>query len=348
MAADFGFIPNEQPGSYFISYNSEDADRVAPIVRELHESGVPVWYDQGLIPGYEWEYQIAKQIEKCSCVILFATKKLFQREKSYVRTEYDIARGRHNKTVIVAMLDNIQSKDVDDHNIGWWYEINRLHGIANADARKIMTAIGFTNRSSAATPSKSAEENNRIGDDYYYGRNGKPQDYGMAVKYYRIAADQGYAPAQCNLGVCYENGRGVPQDYKEAVRLYRLAADQGDPFGQKCLGVCYENGHGVAQDYKEAVKYYRLAADPGYAEAQSNLGYCYYNGLGVAQDYKEAVRLYRLAADQGYAVAQCNLGICYEFGKGVAKDLDEAIRLYRLAAAQGQENAKQALRRLGR
>ena len=185
MAADFGFIPNEQPGSYFISYNSEDADRVAPIVRELHESGVPVWYDQGLIPGYEWEYQIAKQISQCRCVILFATKKLFKREKSYVRTEYDIARGRHNKTVIVAMLDNIQSKDVDDHNIGWWYEINRLHGIANADAKKIMAAIGFTNKSGAPASSHSAEENNRIGEDYYYGRNGKPQDYASAVKYFK-------------------------------------------------------------------------------------------------------------------------------------------------------------------
>ena len=312
MAADFGFIPNEQPGSYFISYNSEDADRVAPIVRELHESGVPMWYDQGLIPGYEWEYQIAKQIEKCSCVILFATKKLFQREKSYVRTEYDIARGRHNKTVIVAMLDNIQSKDVDDHNIGWWYEINRLHGIANADAKKIMAAIGFTNKSGAPASSHSAEENNQIGQDYYFGRNGKPHDYKEAVKYYRLAAGQGYARAQFNLGNCYSLGRGVPQDYKEAVHQYCLSADQG------------------------------------LAEAQYNLGVCYNNCLGVAQDYKEAVRLYRLAADQGLARAQYNLGYCYEFGKGVAKDLDEAIRLYRLAAAQGQENAKQALRRLGR
>lgn len=271
MAADFGFIPNEQPGSYFISYNSEDADRVAPIARQLHESGVPVWYDQGLIPGYEWEYQIAKQIEKCSCVILFATKKLFQRERSYVRTEYDIARGRHSKTVIVAMLDNIQSKDVDDHNIGWWYEINRLHGIANADAKKIMAAIGFTNRSSAATPSKSAEENNQIGEDYYYGRNGKPQDYKEAVKYYSLAADQGNEWAQYSLGYCYKKGLGVAQDYKEAVRLYRLAADQGRAAAQINLGDCYEYGKGVAKDLDEAVRLYRLAAEQGNENAKKAL-----------------------------------------------------------------------------
>ena len=51
MAHYFGFEPVEQPGSYFISYNSEDADRVAPIAKELHDRGVPVWYDRGLTSG---------------------------------------------------------------------------------------------------------------------------------------------------------------------------------------------------------------------------------------------------------------------------------------------------------
>ena len=33
--------------------------------------------------------------------------------------------------------------------------------------------------------------------------------------------------AQTNLGNRYRNGEGVPQDYKEAVKWYRLAAEQG-------------------------------------------------------------------------------------------------------------------------
>ena len=43
----------------------------------------------------------------------------------------------------------------------------------------------------------------------------------------RALAEQGDATAQVNLGVRYANGRGVPQDDTEAVRWYRLAADQG-------------------------------------------------------------------------------------------------------------------------
>ena len=46
--------------------------------------------------------------------------------------------------------------------------------------------------------------------------------------------------AQYNLGVMYDNGDGVPQDYKEAVKWYRLAAEQGDASAQYNLGLMYE------------------------------------------------------------------------------------------------------------
>ena len=61
----------------------------------------------------------------------------------------------------------------------------------------------------------------------------------------------------------YDKGQGVPQDYAEAVKWYRLAAEQGDADAQYNLGVMYDNGQGVPQDYAEAVKWYRLAAEQG-------------------------------------------------------------------------------------
>jgi hypothetical protein len=80
------------------------------------------------------------------------------------------------------------------------------------------------------------------------------------VRYYRLAAEQGHARAQCNLGYCFEIGKGVAQDLAEAVRYYRLAAEQGHARAQCNLGYCFEIGKGVAQDEAEAVRYYRLAA----------------------------------------------------------------------------------------
>ena len=47
------------------------------------------------------------------------------------------------------------------------------------------------------------------------------------VKWYREAAEQGYAPAQYELAKAYYQGPGVPQDDAEVVKWLRLALDQG-------------------------------------------------------------------------------------------------------------------------
>lgn len=39
----------------------------------------------------------------------------------------------------------------------------------------------------------------KLGDDYYYGENGKQKDYTEAVKWYRKAAEQGDAVAKMRL-----------------------------------------------------------------------------------------------------------------------------------------------------
>jgi TPR repeat protein len=85
----------------------------------------------------------------------------------------------------------------------------------------------------------------------------------QAVMWYRKAAEQGYARAQCNLGVAYDNGRGVAQDYVQAVVWYRKAAEQGRAKAQCNLGVAYDNGRGVAQDLGQAMMWYAKAAEQG-------------------------------------------------------------------------------------
>jgi hypothetical protein len=54
-----------------------------------------------------------------------------------------------------------------------------------------------------------------------------PQDYSAALKWYRLAADQGLAEAQNNLGALYARGQGVSRDDQEALKWYRISAGQG-------------------------------------------------------------------------------------------------------------------------
>ena len=57
----------------------------------------------------------------------------------------------------------------------------------------------------------------------YRDGEGVPQDDAQAVAWCRLAADQGYARAQHNLGARYSTGRRVAQDYVEGMVWFQLA-----------------------------------------------------------------------------------------------------------------------------
>jgi TPR repeat protein len=161
------------------------------------------------------------------------------------------------------------------------------------------------------------------------------QDYQEAVRWYRLAAEQGYANAQFNLAVMYAKGYGVAQDYQEAIRLYQALAEQGEADAQTRLGLMYEKGQGVTQDYQEAMRWYRFAAAQGDADAQFILARMHDYGEGVTQDYQEAVRWYQFAAEYGNSLALGRLGLMYYQGQDVPKDYVKAYMWFNLAEKDG-------------
>lgn len=68
----------------------------------------------------------------------------------------------------------------------------------------------------------------------WYGkvaRQGNPE----AANWFRDLAEKGSAQAQYNLGVCYENGEGVEKDTSEAMKWYRIASEQGHKDAETAL-----------------------------------------------------------------------------------------------------------------
>ena len=124
-------------------------------------------------------------------------------------------------------------------------------------------------------------------------------DYETTLRELRPLAEQGYAPAQYNLGLMYGNGWGVPQDYQRALKWYKLSAEQGHVGAQFNVGNMYNDGHGVSQDGRQAVKWLTLAAENRHAQAQYNLAVLYYKGDGVPQDYVRVHLWFNLAASNG-------------------------------------------------
>ena len=100
------------------------------------------------------------------------------------------------------------------------------------------------------------------------GRGIAKQDTAIAVKRFRESAEQGYVPAQIELGNLYLEGSGTIQNFNEAVIWYYKASEQGSPYAQWRLGVMYQYGLGVKQDSAEAHKWYNLSAAQGNAEGK--------------------------------------------------------------------------------
>jgi TPR repeat protein len=97
-------------------------------------------------------------------------------------------------------------------------------------------------------------------------------DYATALQEWRPLAEQGYALAQYNLGVMYDNGLGVIQDYAEAVDWYLKVAEQGHTQAQVNLGTMYDNGNGVIKDAVIAHMWYNIGGANGNERGSDNRG----------------------------------------------------------------------------
>ena len=101
------------------------------------------------------------------------------------------------------------------------------------------------------------------------------------------------------LGQNYYHGDGVDQSYRQARELFELAARQGHAGAQYNLGVMYREGQGVDQSYERAAEYLEAAGRQGYDSAQHNLAILYVTGQGVEQSIETASKWLMKAAEQG-------------------------------------------------
>lgn len=77
----------------FISYSHKDYRQVYAELADLHESGIPFWYDEGLIAGINWDDEVRKRMNdpRCRGVIFFMSDNLFLSQS--IQTEIRIVLG---------------------------------------------------------------------------------------------------------------------------------------------------------------------------------------------------------------------------------------------------------------
>lgn len=81
-----------------------------------------------------------------------------------------------------------------------------------------------------------------------------------SLKELKKEAKKGDKVAQLEVGYFYFKGsKEVQRNYAQALKWFKMAADQGYDQGQYYLGVLYEGGYGVEKDPIEAFKWYHLS-----------------------------------------------------------------------------------------
>ncbi len=144
--------------------------------------------------------------------------------------------------------------------------------IWSSDQSRLCGVIGDGLAKAATSQNMEVSKAPSVGECYTNGLNAyRHQDYGEALKWYRMAAENGNIKAQNMLGVMYAVGKGVTKDEFEAVKWYLLAAKAGDSAAELNLGLHYVHGQGLQKDMTEGIKWIRKAEQSGNPNAKKEL-----------------------------------------------------------------------------
>jgi uncharacterized protein len=166
-----------------------------------------------------------------------------------------------------------------------------------------------------------------------------------AVKFFRMAAEQGHTEAQYAMGGYLFGKRTIPGPGGVGSRW----VTGGFHFGHARLVPLATTPAGTEA---EALRWYRRAAAGGHAHAQFIMGYLllypkalYPKGLEIANarfDRDEGIKLLRLAAEQGHVHAMYRLGEEYMNGKHVL-DMAQAAEWFARGAGLPERRGDVAL-----
>ncbi len=165
-----------------------------------------------------------------------------------------------------------------------------------------------------------------------------------APGWFRLAALQGYVPAQAALGACYEAGLGVSPSPADARLWFSKASASGHPMASMHLAMA---------DYREernpqrALKLLERAAASGYTPARLRYALVLLQGgQAPLADTRRAMDQLRIAAMDGSGEAAYLMGLFYAAGKSVPQHSGIALGWFETAAAAGYKPARDLLQDL--
>ncbi len=162
-----------------------------------------------------------------------------------------------------------------------------------------------------------------------------------AANWFRLSANQGYAPALAALGACYETGLGVTPDPAQARHWYQQAAAQGNAMAVLHLAIA---DYREEKDPRKALALLERVANAGYIPARLHYALVLLQGgHAPLADTRKAIDQLRIAAMDGSGEAAYLMGLFYAAGKGVPQHNGIALGWFEHAAQAGYEPAQELL-----
>ncbi len=238
--------------------------------------------------------------------------------------------------------------EVDTRRAEFYYKVARYYG--NSEGKYLYAALKQSQDPESADYQKDMDEAAQegsvfaltyVGDDYYYGRNGRDKDLQKAYGFWRQAAEHGGITAMYYMAYGYRFGEYGAKDYDLAY-MYALKASEYDfPRAFRIIGLIFENGELAEKDYDAAIAMFDQAIARG-----DYLSYCHKGWVyGDRGDSAKKIECYQKAytlAEEGKiksGLPYYRMAYLYETGDGVEKDLKKALELYFIGAERGHKNS---------
>ena len=147
------------------------------------------------------------------------------------------------------------------------------------DFRKIIPRLPYGTKGGRPGQSYGAKQSGAI----CYNVN---QDYNKAFDYYEKSANQNYAPALFNVGICLLRGHGVAKDTASAIKYWRRSVEQDYMYAENSMGNAYFEGKMLPQNLDSAAVMFRKAGMQGCLPTELSLAMCYYSGVWRAAELR--------------------------------------------------------------
>ena len=126
----------------FLSYSHRDAEPAADIIRHMNGSGFRIWYDEGLVPGKEWDENIARAIMSCSYFVALISQNYL--DSTNCRDELNYARDKKLPLLLI-YLEDVELPAGMEMRLGRMLAIHRhKYTMAETFYAKVRSADGIS------------------------------------------------------------------------------------------------------------------------------------------------------------------------------------------------------------